>query len=631
MSALAGIVNFTGAPVDGALLARMSRAGILRGPDVEGQWSDGGVGFVYRGVWPPGKVWDERQPLSCPETGLTVVLDGRVDGRSELSAACAAAGHPPRTSSDAELVLRAYQVWGERCPRYIHGDYAFAIWDPARGHLVCARDAIGVRPLYYAHGSDGSFRFATGANQLLSDPRLPRSADAVGLVDFLIDKGSMAPERTPCASVRRLPAAHTLIVNAHGIRTRQYWSLEDEMDGASATADYADACAHALQLAIRDRLRGEDPVGLLLSGGWDSGAIFALWQWMRSRGESLPPPWTTTNYWEYPEADERDDVRALLHRWPAEGAFVRIPVGGVTVGLEQHVNELGMPEIDILWPWARERWAAMRAAGIRAVLTGYAGNTVLQSSFLLPVDWLRARRIRAALAQLQIWSNELGGRPVRHLLWPHLIKPILPLLVPRLWAEGRRARRTFSTTRSGLPYFTNTANRHISELIQSREVEHRRAAAGRSLTEWSTLAAVQRDQRKLFSLPPALDLEGVVASDPYLDRRVLRVALPALIGQTSPASSRALLAAVLERTAGHRLPGNYWSIAGWANDTLKADLRADPTLFASSTLIELGIVDRDRLRHFLTEYASGMEDYSIPLFTLVSLEAWARCWLANRS
>ena len=619
MSAITGIVNFDHAPVDRDLLRRMSAAGADRGPDASGEWVEGSLGFAYRGLWTTLEDGGQEQPLQDRHTGLVILFDGRVDARAELRAACSAAGHPAYTSEDAELVLRAHQVWGEACPKHILGDYAFAIWDPRYRRLFCARDSSGIRPLFYSFAGKGSFRFATGANQLLADPGLPRTVDPLGILDRLYGEGALEPERTPLASIRWLPAAHTLVVDSDGIRVRRYWSLEDvPSQKLGSQEEYAEACSEALQAALRDRLRGCDPVGISLSGGWDSGALFTLWQWMRSRSESLPPPRAFTYYYDYPESDERDDA-----------VFTHVDADHALQGLGEHVVQLGVPERKFVWRAARQQARAVRQSGIRTLITGDGGDFLFLSSPLRPVDLLREGRARAAYDQLRLWAEEAGG-PTHEFLWPNLLRPALPILWPRLWKMARRV-RSLLWNNSALPYLTPAFQSTLSNWSRAHADEYRRPGQGKPLAAWDKQARLDRLFKMSFPLSTGPDLEGLGQSVPYLDRRVIGTALAALSSEEAPVSSRSLLGKVLEQTAGDRLPGNWAVIDQAMEDGLRGNLRTGNPLFRASTLVELGIVDRDRLGTFLEEYTCGRSDYSDEVWRLAAAEAWASRWLTNET
>ena len=135
MSGICGIVNLDGAPVDRAMLGRMTDAMACRGPDGAGHWADGSVGLGHRMFRTTPESLREQQPLTDETGALCLVLDGRVDNRGELRKALEDKGCRLRDDTDAELVLWAYQCWGEGAPARIIGDFAFAIWDGGRRRL----------------------------------------------------------------------------------------------------------------------------------------------------------------------------------------------------------------------------------------------------------------------------------------------------------------------------------------------------------------------------------------------------------------------------------------------------------------------------------------------------------------
>lgn len=145
MSGLAGIWHPDGRPIDRAVLAGMLDKAAHRGPDGRHVWLDGSIGLghlLLRTM--PDEIDTEGQPFVDVATGLTIVADARIDNRRDILATLRDKGFEPRSSSDAELVLRAYQCWGDECAGHLIGDFAFAIWDRLRRRLVCARDVYGL-------------------------------------------------------------------------------------------------------------------------------------------------------------------------------------------------------------------------------------------------------------------------------------------------------------------------------------------------------------------------------------------------------------------------------------------------------------------------------------------------------
>ena len=141
--------NLDGRPADPRVVGRMLNSMRHRGPDGQASLVDGAVALGHARLCATEESIREHQPLRDESAKLAMVFDGRVDNRAELKDALMAAGMPPHDDTDAELVLRAYQCWGEESPARILGDFAYVIWDGARRRLFCARDPLGVKPLYY--------------------------------------------------------------------------------------------------------------------------------------------------------------------------------------------------------------------------------------------------------------------------------------------------------------------------------------------------------------------------------------------------------------------------------------------------------------------------------------------------
>src|SRR5437773_11667260 len=185
MSGIVGIVNFDGAPVDRALLRRMTDFMTFRGPDEQRTWVDGNVGFGHTLLKTTFESEHEYQPFTLD--GLTwIVADARVDAQADLIAKLAARGEQVGHGvTDVELLLRAYRVWGEDCVDNILGDFAFAIWDRSRSRLLCARDHLGVKPFFYAH-VDQTVIFSNTLDCVRHHPAVSDKLNGLAIADFLL-------------------------------------------------------------------------------------------------------------------------------------------------------------------------------------------------------------------------------------------------------------------------------------------------------------------------------------------------------------------------------------------------------------------------------------------------------------
>src|SRR5436309_2604073 len=158
MSGIVGVWNLDGRPVENAVLARMSASMAHRGPDGERLWVDGAVGLACQLLRVTPEARTEIQPL-VHSSGVALVFDGRLDNRDELLQILRPEQGISAASSDPALVLAAYEVFGDRLPERLAGDFAFGLFDPNHRKLLLARDAIGLRPLHYCRVGE-TFLFA---------------------------------------------------------------------------------------------------------------------------------------------------------------------------------------------------------------------------------------------------------------------------------------------------------------------------------------------------------------------------------------------------------------------------------------------------------------------------------------
>jgi asparagine synthase (glutamine-hydrolysing) len=278
MCGIAGELRREG-PVDVAAVQRMAAAQARRGPDAAGLWAGESVALGHRrlriiDLSPAG-----AQPMVDPQLGLAVVFNGCIYNYRELRDELVAAGYSFFSTSDTEVLLKAYHRWGERCVDRFKGMFAFCVVERDSGRAVLARDRLGVKPLYLAD-VDGGLRFASTLPALLAGGGVDTAIDPVALHHYLSWHAVVPAPHTILAGVRKLPPATLLVVEPDGARREvRYWDPPYERrseDAGMDAADWADALGEALALAVRRRMVADVPVGVLLSGGLDSSLIVAL-------------------------------------------------------------------------------------------------------------------------------------------------------------------------------------------------------------------------------------------------------------------------------------------------------------------------------------------------------------------
>ncbi|HMS11200.1 MAG TPA: asparagine synthase (glutamine-hydrolyzing), partial [Pyrinomonadaceae bacterium] len=247
-----------------------------RGPDEEGIFTAGRLGFGHRRL----SIVDlktGKQPMFNDDRTLTIVYNGEVYNHLELRPELEQRGHAFRTTSDTETILRAYEAYGPAAVERLRGMFAFAIWDSRKEELFIARDRLGVKPLYYAQGADGSFYFGSEIKALLAVNAVRPELEMRALTDYLANHAPSG-ELTLFAGVKRLLPGHTLTVKDDTISTRQYWdvSFERNTDDHRTDADWVRDWSELFRESVRLRLMSDVPLGMFLSGGIDSSAIAAV-------------------------------------------------------------------------------------------------------------------------------------------------------------------------------------------------------------------------------------------------------------------------------------------------------------------------------------------------------------------
>jgi len=220
--------------------------------------------------------------------------DVRIDAQADLRAALTAAGERPAANApDAALALHAYRAWGDELAAHLLGDFSFALWDVECATLVCARDAFGVKPFYYA-ALRGAFVCSNTLETVMAHGAVGSGLHEPALVDFLRTGFNEDLTTTTYADVRRLPPAHTLVVRPGDAlpTVRRHWSFPSPAPIRYRRAsEYPEHFVELLGAAVADRVRGER-AGILLSGGVDSPSIAALAR--RERSHVALHAWTRT-------------------------------------------------------------------------------------------------------------------------------------------------------------------------------------------------------------------------------------------------------------------------------------------------------------------------------------------------
>lgn len=388
MSAIAGLSQPLGTRVDPSDVGRMLDRLTHCGPDGFGIWCDQHVGLGHCMLHIAPESLHERLPLFKSAAAVAITCDARIDNRSELIHSCGLSG-PAGDIADSELILAAYERWGESCVEKLVGDFSFAIWDARKHHIFCARDHLGIKPFFY-YRSGEYFAFATEIKALLALPRVPRSLNEsrIGhhLLGYFEDRAS-----TFFQGILRLPPAHTLTVRPHKLELRQYWKADASAEiRRSSDAQYAEEFLAIFSEAVHCRLRSVPPVGSLLSGGLDSSSIACMARNQLQDGRSGPLHTFSAVFNGFPESDERSYIDSVLQ----SGGFIPHFFDGETVNpltnLETVLGDLDETFHGGDLTLMRMFFASAKKEGVRVMLDGLGGDEVISHGTRYLGELLRA-------------------------------------------------------------------------------------------------------------------------------------------------------------------------------------------------------------------------------------------------
>lgn len=277
MCGISGLIPRLGQKVDLAGLEHMTDLIAHRGPDDQGIFNDGRVGFGHRRLSILDLSPDGHQPMRDIKHNCIIIFNGEVYNYIELREDLKTLGYSFDTQTDTEVVMKAYVAWGERCSEKFNGMWSFALYDIAANKVFCSRDHFGIKPFYYTQ-TDYGFVFGSEIRQLL--PFLEKNkVNSKVLTEFIFSNVNEPLRETFFAGVQKLPGGHNLVydLNSDIFKTYPYYDLKrqdglNELNIDEAAALYGES----LQTSIDLRLRADVPVGTCLSGGLDSSSVAIL-------------------------------------------------------------------------------------------------------------------------------------------------------------------------------------------------------------------------------------------------------------------------------------------------------------------------------------------------------------------
>lgn len=437
MSGIIGICHFDGKPVLSPELEKMLETIAHLGPDGAKLWRQGPVGLGHQMLRTTPESFHERLPLSSKDGRLTITADARIDNRDELIASLAFNNRLAAETSDSELILAAYEKWGEGCAEKLLGDFAFAIWDASQRSLFCVRDHLGIKPFYY-FSSGQAFVFATQIKALLCLRDVPNQLNELKVAEYLSGKFEDR-NMTLYEDVWRLPPAHCLTVNEKGIKLRSYFAFDPTRElPLRSNEEYAEQLRELFTEAVRCRSRSAFPIGSTLSGGLDSSSISCVARDLVAQTGGPRLHTFSAVFEKVPKSDESKYINKVV----AQNGIVPHFLAADQIGPFHELDRvLGHLDEHIIAGNSYIHWEVCRAAneaGLRVVLDGWDGDIAVSHGLGLFTELARAKRWITLIKQTRMHATHFED----YSPWPIIWKKIETHgLHPRLRQGIRLTRR----------------------------------------------------------------------------------------------------------------------------------------------------------------------------------------------
>lgn len=610
---------------DPALMKRMNDIQFHRGPDEGDIYQEPGVALGHRRL----SIIDlstGQQPLFNEDGSVAVVFNGEIYNYQELVPELEALGHVFHTRSDTEVIVHAWEAWGEDCVQRFRGMFAFGLWDRNRQTFFMARDRLGVKPLYYAVLDDGTLVFGSELKVLMQHPGLDRRIDPHAVEEYFA-LGYVAEPRTIFKGARKLQPAETLCIRRGEPipAPRTYWDVQYSLDNHLTLADASAELTERLRESVRLRMIAEVPLGAFLSGGVDSSAVVATMAGLSGEpvntcsiafddpafnesafAQMVADRYKTRHFVETVKSDDFDliDTLAALYDEPYADSSA-IPTYRVCQLARKHVTVAlsGDGGDESMGGYRRYRMhlmeEKMRGAvpfGVRKPLFGLLGKVYPKADWAPRV--FRAKTTFQALARDSVQAyfhtvsilrddmrRNLFSASFRKELAGYNALEVFQRHAANANADDPLALIQYLDTKT---YLVGDINTKVDRASMAHSLEVREPLMDHKLVEW------------LASLPSSLKIKGQEGK--FVFKKAMEPLLPDDV--------------LYRPKMGFAVP-----LARWFRGPLKARLRE---AVLGSTLADTGIFNRAYLEHLVDAHQSGARDYSAPLWTVLMFEAFLR-------
>jgi asparagine synthase (glutamine-hydrolysing) len=623
MCGIVGAVYFDRESVRAEVIGHMSDALRHRGPDDAGVFVDGWAGLGHRRL----KIIDlspaGHQPMSNEDRTVHVTYNGEIYNFRGLRDELVHRGHVFASRTDTEVIVHAYEEWGERCVERFNGMFAFGLWDGRHKKLLLVRDRLGVKPLFY-YVDEGKLLFASEIKGILQHPGLSTELDHSALYDYFSLNYIPSP-KTPFARIRALLPGHWLTVENGQVKTAQYWDLRFAgSEQVRTEQQWVEEILGLIQDAVDRRLIADVPLGGFLSGGIDSSAIIYFMDRLGHR------PLKTFNV-AFPEKsyDESPYARVVANRVGAEhhevvcrAADLRDLLETIARHADNLTADISMVPMYLLARLAREQ--------VTVVLSGDGGDELFGGYLTYQADVLAAYYRR-----LPAWLRHYLVRPLVAALPSSNGKQSLDYKLKK-FVEGAE-RPPAEAHHIWRTIFSNGEKSHVLAhgFLETVRGSDSATAYRRYFAEANALSDMDRlfyADFKLFladsilakvdSMTMAHSLE---AREPLLDYRLVELSatIPAslkLRGLTTKYIFKKAMEPHLPRgIAFRRKEGFHSPMASWFQNELRPFVNE---VLCGENLDSIGIFNGAYVETLKRRHFAGVENNAFKLWGLMNFIAW---------
>ncbi|HYM22078.1 MAG TPA: asparagine synthase (glutamine-hydrolyzing) [Vicinamibacterales bacterium] len=626
MCGIAGKFNFdANRPVDRSCMSAMTSVITHRGPDSDGFHTSPGLGLGFRRL----SIIDLStgdQPIANEDGTIWVIFNGEIYNFADVRSELLARGHRFRTHTDTEVIVHAYEQWGDEAVDRFRGMFAFAVWDELRRRLLLVRDRLGVKPLYYCVTAHG-VTFGSEIKSLLEDPDVPRQWSAESIDAYLALQYIPCP-RTIFNAIWKLPAGHLLVAANGRVRTRRYWDLTFTGDGdPSRESRYLDELEANIDEAVRLRMVADVPLGAFLSGGIDSSMVVS------SMVRSAPGRVLTASVgFDDAAYDELEYARTVARHLGTEAyeEVVRPDIADLLPKLAWHLDEpfadsSAVPTYYVSKAARQHVTVALSGDGGDEVWAGYARHKIECAEH-------RARRM------LGPRGGRIAGRLARRM--PHAVKGARSLghlaLTPAEACADKHAYGLFEGDgRRALYSAEFAAEVRDADPFHGFRVAYQSCGSpdpiDRALYVDVKTYLVDDILTKVDKMSMAVSLE---ARDPLLDHKLLEfvATIPSSLklkhGRTKYLLRRLLARRIPQSIVDRPKQGFEAPIGRWLRGPLAPMVNE---LLTDGRLADRGVFEEREVRRLWDEHRQATADHRHRLWSLMMLELWFRQFVDNVS